>query len=160
MWNLRGLVPESPTRIALTATLLAFSALACGPSNSGTPATYIVTFALGSSPEDLAKLAFRVVYVGGEFTGDGASVVCSLLATDDNETADFVDDDNGELEVQIDATDNALAEGSEIVECEFIATDQPTANQFTITVESAEDDFGDPVDKNDVDVVVTSTDLK
>lgn len=164
VWNLRGLAPES-TRLLAVAPVLALAALgvaACGPSNGGTPATYTIVFSLSATPDDtdLGNLTYRVGYDSGDFSGEGASVVCSLVADADGETADFTDDDNGELTIVIDATENALIVGEDIVECEFVATTQPTADTFPITVDSAKDDFGDPVDKNAVDVVVTSTDLK
>jgi hypothetical protein len=161
--NLRRLRPESPTPLVAAAALAAvFGAAACGPSSDGTPATYAIVFSLGATPEDtdLGKLKYTVEYDTGDFSGEGASVVCSLVADDDGETAEFTDDDQGELTIEIDATENALLVGEEIVECDFVASTQPTANSFTVTVTSAEDDFGDPVDEADVDVVVTSTDLK
>jgi hypothetical protein len=161
VWNLRGLAPESPIRLVLPALALALlGASACGPSNNGTPATYLIVFSLGSSPEDLGRLTFRVGYDTGDFTGSGPSVVCSLVADDDDETAEFTDDDDGELKIEIDATENALVAGNAIVTCEFVAITQPTADSFPITVDEAVDDFDDPVDPDDVDVVVTSTDLK
>lgn len=143
--------------------LAAFGVAACGPSGGGgTPATYSVVFALSSTPDDtdLGNLTYRVGYDTGDFDGEGASVVCTLLETGDGQTADFTDDDNGELTIAIDATSTALVVGDDIVECDFTASTQPTADSFTITVDSAKDDFGDPVNKALVDVVVTSTDLK
>ena len=164
MWNLRGLAPESYRLFVLAPVLglAAFGIAACGPSGGGTPATYSIVFALSSTPDDtdLGNLTYRVGYDTGDFSGEGTSVVCSLVASADGETADFTDDDSGELTIAIDATSNALVVGDNIVKCDFVASTQPTADSFTITVDSAKDDFGDAVSKTLVDVVVTSTDLK
>ena len=61
--------------------------------------------------------------------------------------------------MDLDAPDEPLEAGTEVVECLFEATEQPTTNDFTVEVQSAEDDFGDEVDVDDVDVVVSSIDL-
>ena len=160
MWNLNSLGPEPSIRLfAIAVALGMLGAGACGPSSGGVPATYTVTFALSDSPEDLSTVSFSVDYQGGDFLGSGAGVSCELVASDDNETADFDDDDAGGLDVDIDASDNPLQAGSEIVTCDFEANTQPTAANFTITVTDAEDDGGDPVNEDDVDIVVTSTDL-
>lgn len=164
MWNLRGLAPESPTRRLVVAAALAaaLGVAACGPSNDGTPATYAIVFSLTATPgtTELSELAFTVGYNTGDFSGEGASVVCSLVASSNGETGDFLDDDQGELGIAIDATGKPLKKGNAIVECDFVAATQPTANSFTVTVDDASDASGDPVDEADVDVVVTSTDLK
>lgn len=159
MWNLSGLRPESTLRLRLAAAfLVASGAAACGPS-SGNLAVYTVVFALGDSPEDLARLGFTVVYGGGSFVGNGPGVNCDLVETDDDETATFSDDDEDTLTVDINATEAPLAEGSDIVTCEFQADAQPSANDFTITVTLAKDEDNADVNLNAVGVVVTSTDV-
>lgn len=165
MWNFRGLVPESSLLFAVAPllTLIAVGIEACGPSGGGgTPATYNIVFSLSSTPDDtdLGKLTYRVGYTGGDFDGDGASVVCTLVDTSDGQSADFTDNDSDELTIAIDASSTALVVGDTIVECDFTASTQPTADSFTITVDSAKDDLGDTVTKTLVDVVVTSTDPK
>jgi hypothetical protein len=159
VWNFAGLVPDPSNRLRLVAVALALTgAAACGPGG-GAPATYLIAFTLGDSPADLEKLSYRVAYTGGDFIGNGIGVSCTLLNTDSGETADFSDNDNGLLTVSIDATDNALSPPEEIVTCDFTSKTQPIANDFTITVLSATDDFGDPVAPGDVSVSVTSTDV-
>lgn len=158
MPNHKGLVPQPILflRLAVLA-LCALGAGACGPSESAS--TYTIEFSLSDSPEDLALLSLRVAYTSGEFLGNGLAVDCTLLNDDDDETVVFNDDDTSKLNVSIDATDNPLSPAQEIFTCEFLADTQPTAANFTITVLSAEDDFGDPVVPGDIDIVVTSTDL-
>jgi hypothetical protein len=131
---------------------------ACGPSNA-TDATYSVLFTLADTPEDLATLRFRVVYTGGELPGNGTAVSCELLEDGDGETADFEDDDDDTLEVDIDATDNPIAADTDIVTCDFFGATQPNAGNFTITVLHAEDEDGNDVQTGDVDVIVSSTDI-
>jgi hypothetical protein len=131
---------------------------ACGPSNSA-DATYTVVFELAETPEDLATLSFRVVYSSGELTGNGTAVSCELLEDGDGETATFEDDDDDTLEVDIDATENPIAGGTDIVACDFVAATQPTAGTFTITVLDAEDEDGNDVQTDDVGIIVSSTDV-
>lgn len=161
MWNLSGLRPESTLRLRLASALLIVAgAAACGPS-SGNLAVYTIVFTLGDSPDDadLSRLAFTVVYEGGSFVGNGAGVNCELVESDDEETADFSDDDEDTLTVDITATEAPLVEGADIVTCDFQADGQPSVNDFTITVTAASDDEDDDVNPALVGVVVTSTDV-
>jgi hypothetical protein len=156
VWNLRRLAPESfrPASISTIAAALLLGAAACGPSNGGgNPATYIIVFTLAETEgdDDLTSLEFNVEYEVGNFTGTGTDVACSLA--DVGDTAVFDDDNAGNLKITIDATDDELVEGDDIVECELVSTVQPTTEDFTIEVTDAE-----PSDPGDVEVIVTSTD--
>jgi len=153
VWNL---APKTSTVVLVGFLAAAAASVSCGPS--GDPDTYQIVFTLTESPSDLETLHFRVAYELGEFAGTGTTVACSLVANDDDELIDSNDDDEGTLTVDIDATANPLQEGAAIVECNFLSDVQPTADNFTVTVLSADDDGGDPVaDLRDIAVVVTST---
>lgn len=167
MLNSRGLVPSRslllvPVRIA--ATLMAMQALAaCGPSG-GDSADYTITFAvsdfLGSDEFDLAKLSFHVDYEGGDFVGNGSAVSCELVASDDGETATFVDNDNGRLSVDIDASENPIVAGDDIVTCVFHGSRQPTSEDFAITVTGAINENDDALPVGEVDIVITQIDIE
>ncbi len=129
--------------------LLALGATACGPGGGGGVATWEIVFTLSETTDDLETLSLSVAYVGGNFVGTGSTVACTLLPDDGDETADFDDDDGGTLTIDIDATDQPLAEGTDLVACEFQAAQQPSADDFTVTVEDA-----DPADPEDVTVSV------
>lgn len=165
MWNPPAFRPEIQNRF-FVACLAAFATLgagACGPSGGDSTATYLVTFALSVTPEDLSKLSFKVTYTAdGDFLGTGTDVSCELttaLAALEDATADFDDDDASILEVDIDAPEDAMEAATELVVCNFSSSDQPTTNEFTVAVVSATDDFDDAVDPDDVKVVVSSIDL-
>lgn len=129
--------------------LLAVAASACGPGGGDGAATWQVVFTLDETTDDLETLYLSVAYVGGNFVGAGSTVACDLLPDDDGETADFDDDDNGTLTIDIDATDQPLAEGTDLVACEFQAAQEPATDDFTVTIDDA-----DPADPEDVTVSV------
>jgi hypothetical protein len=158
VWNLRGLAPK-PSNLIIAAVLSAVAgSAACGPSSN--PATFNIVFTLSESPSDLATLEFRVVYDHGSFAGNGTSVNCSL-ASDDGDTIAASDNDTGTLTISIDASDNALVSGDDIVKCNFLAEAQPTSNDFAVTILAADDGSGHAVaNLNDIAVVVTSTDVE
>lgn len=159
MCYLQGFAPKSSSLIIAAFLAAIAGTTACGPSSD--PDTYNVVFTLSESPSDLATLQYRVVYENGSFAGNGTAVACSLVASDDGETIEASDDDAGTLTISIDASDNPLTESSDIVQCDFLASTQPTSNDFTITILAADDDSGDPVvPLSDVAVVVTSTDIE
>lgn len=163
MWNLPAFRPELKNRL-LVACLSAFATLGaggCGPSGGDT-ATYLVTFALSVTPVDLdlSKLSFKVTYTAdGDFVGTGTSVSCDLIPALEDATTTFTDDDESTLDVDIDSPMDVMAAGTEIVECRFDSSEQPTTNDFTVAVVSATDEFDDAVDADDVKVVVSSIDL-
>jgi hypothetical protein len=162
VWNPPAFRPEIKNRL-FVACITAFASLgagACGPSGGGNTATYLVTFALSVTPEDLSQLAFKVTYTAdGDFVGTGTTVSCELIPALEDATADFNDDDDSTLEVDIDAPEDAMKAATELVECRFSSSDQPTTNEFTVAVVSATDDFGEAVAPNDVKVVVSSIDV-
>lgn len=155
MWNISGLAPESSNFARLAAALgiataVATAVAACGPSGGGgTLGTYAVQFTLSDTTDDLTALTFAVAYTGGNFVGDGTSVSCTLI---DNagDSAVFTDSNSGNLTVAITATTDELVEDQDLVECDFQASSQPTADNFTITISS----FA-PGDAEDVAVVTS-----
>ena len=161
MWNPPAFRPEIKNRfvVACIAAFATLGAGACGPSGGDT-ATYLVTFALSVTPEDLSKLSFKVTYTAdGDFVGTGTTVSCDFIAALDDATATFDDDDDSILDVVIDAPTDVMEAATELVECRFSSSEQPTTNEFAVAVVSATDDADDAVDPDDVDVVVSSIDL-
>ncbi len=147
--------------VACLASFATLGAGACGPSGGGSTVTYLVTFALSVTPEDLSQLSFRVTYTAqGDFLGTGTTVSCEkLLPALAGATTTFNDDDDSILVVEIDDPTTDMEAGTELVDCKFSSSEQPTTNEFTVAVVSATDDFDDDVDPDDVKVVVSSIDL-
>lgn len=148
--------------LALAASLfLAASGLAgCGPGG-GAGQIFLIVFSLSDTPEPLRLFTFRVAYAAkGEFVGNGTDVECEILEDAEDVEGDFDDDDDGTLTVEIDATAEPLDSVVEFLQCRFEASEQPTTQQFTVTVLSAEDEDEDPVATGDVDILVSSIDLE
>jgi hypothetical protein len=139
----------------LAALALLCGAAACGPSNGGgNPATYIIEFTLTGTTEPLTVLKFDVGYDVGNFTGAGTAVECVKTATS-GDSAEFEDDNVDTLTIDIVATTDKLNDDDVLATCEFVSNEQPTLDDFTITIEETA-----PSDEDEVSVAVTCTELE
>lgn len=146
---------------AASVPLAVGGALGCSGPNED-PDTYSIVFALSDTPddEDLSRLGFRVLYDNGSISGNGAGAACELDAAYSTDSVVLADDDEGELTVTIDATDKVLKASTEILTCSFVTSEQPTGQDFTVSILSASDADDDEIDDlDDIHVVVTSTDI-
>jgi hypothetical protein len=151
--------PLSSTLLLTAFTCAMAAAVACGGPDED-PDTYNIVFALGSSPDPLSTLEFRVDYDGGEIGGNGALAACELVQTEDEQTVVLSDNDDGRLTVEIEAIEDPLVVQDAILECDFVSSNQPTADNFDITILAATDEDDNGISNlSGIDVVVTSTEL-
>ncbi len=157
MRTLPGFMPKYPSSLIVAALLAAVvGSVACGPSSD--PDTFDIVFTLTDTPTPLKTLSLEVRYDSGDFAGNGDTVACSLTASSNQETLVASDNqDDGVLDIAIDASEKALTEGSNIFDCNFLSSRQPTADDFEVTVTEAINNHDHPADPSEISVVVTST---
>ena len=155
MRTLPGFKPRNPSSLIVAAVLAAVAgSVACGPNSD--PETFDIVFSLTDTPTALKTLSLEVHYESGNFAGSGDTVACSLTASSNGETL-VASDNGGQLDVAIDASDKPLDEGSDIFDCNFVASRQPTADDFEVTVTEAINNHDHPANPSDISVVVAST---
>jgi len=150
-------MPKYRPSLIIAAVLAAVAAsVACGPDSD--PETFDIVFSLTDTPTPLKSLNLEVRYEGGDFAGSGDTVACSLTASSNGETIVASDNqDDRQLDIAIDASDKPLTEGSDIFDCNFLGSRQPTADDFDVTVTGAINNHDHPADPSEISVVVTST---
>ena len=155
MRNLTGsIIRLTSIVLPLSVLLAAASSVSCG-GPEGDPDTYAILFTLTETPddEDLQKLSFEVEYDGGDFAGNGDRVACELIGDDGDLVA--TDDDEGRLIIAIDSTAVPLEPGDNLVECNFVSSDEPIADEFLVDALSSTP----PVMLSGIAIVVTATDV-